>query len=1384
MDVAGSAIAKPKEIALQLPRAANDSFLIADALHADRSVTLAARGARASAYEVASGDAVAHDVFPSVDEIVTVRPSAWESFYLLKDKSAAHEFHWQVTLGSAIRSVGRGGDGSLLFQGEGNEVALAMPAPLAVDATGKEIRPTLAYADGDLAITFDPAGVTYPVLLDPTITSWSWVKQSTGVANLSNNTTCLTYDEDRSVAVFFGGSTSAGFSSSTLEWNGTLWTKVSLATSPSARSSHSTTYDSVRKRLLLFGGQSSNSIPLGDFWEYNGSTWVERTPSTLPTKRYWASMAFNEFTGKAVLFGGFAATIGVNAETWEWDGTTWTKKTPAHSPPARYLAGFAYDANRKVLVLHGGNNPSSVTLSDTWEYDGTDWTDKSSGSLGTVADGFRLVYDRAAKKILRVGGNNIQADALEVKVWDGSTWKTDTTPTLTVFPSNGAAYDTKRGVVLALSSTALSSSTSGGGAWTTKSSTTAPAVTNYAPYGTYAPGLGGAFFAPPTSTEGWVWDGSYWTKKTISTTISGSGIIRYVYDPGSVRVLAVEYLTDTAVWAWSGAGWTKQSGLLGASKAQASATYDSQRNRVVLFGGQTNGGELWEWDSVGGWAKKTTATAPIARRYPVMGYDPTRHITVMAGGSSVGNTDTWEYDGTDFTKITTAHTPNVFCGSLVYDTQLGKFVLFSTDTTVWEYDGTDWTKRLVANATSAQPQSFPTTGAEFNFDGRSPILFVTTDLSLWRLNANYGGCTSDAECPNGLLCTDSVCCTSKTCNTCETCNGTNPGVCTPVVNQTDSDSCTGTNTCDSSGTCKSNIGTTCSAASQCASGFCVDGVCCDSACTGTCVACKDTMKEELSRNGLCGAALHGTDVRNQCSSTAASTCGLDGMCDGKGGCRLYTKGTICSSAISCPTDGTATPQVCDGLGSCGPQAPSTNCGGYKCTTNVGCGTTCTTDNDCATNYRCDGTGKCTTKSNFGIGNACVNGFDCASGFCVDGVCCDTACNGTCVSCKNTLKADSSVNGTCGPSLAGTDPRNQCDTTDKSTCGTEGMCDGKGACRLYAKGTACGAGVVCPTENSATGVVCDGLGVCGNSAEVVNCNGFKCVTDEGCGNSCTADKDCVTNYRCDEQSKCVEKLNLAQGAACTKSVDCASGSCVDGVCCDTACNGLCLSCTAALKADGSKDGTCGPTRLGSDPKNQCEDSPVATCGQDGFCDGAGACHKYASGTACGADTTCLTASTVTGQICDGLGSCTKRTDGVDCKGFVCSPGAGCLVTCTNDAECVTGFYCADQTCVPRSGSLCADDHHVASPDGNIDCGNYVCRAGACLTGCTSVDDCLSGLVCDFNGRCIAPPTLDPGSDGGCSLGGPPSATSGEGAIFAFAALAMVRARRRRESRVPH
>lgn len=194
--------------------------------------------------------------------------------------------------------------------------------------------------------------------------------------------------------------------------------------------------------------------------------------------------------------------------------------------------------------------------------------------------------------------------------------------------------------------------------------------------------------------------------------------------------------------------------------------------------------------------------------------------------------------------------------------------------------------------------------------------------------------------------------------------------------------------------------------------------------------------------------------------------------------------------------------------------------------------------------------------------------------------------------------------------------------------------------------------------------------------------------------------------------------LTRGAACSSSDACASRYCVDGVCCDKACDGGCGSCGGAgVKAAPASAvrGVCTPVVAAT----VCTNEPEYVCG--------------------GSSTDCATSCTGSGQ-----------------------------------GNCAPGFSCFEGKCTTR-GSACLDDQTAISATGNLSCGAYRCVDGACLSTCNDVSECTPGNVCDFDGRCTPPPAVE--NTDGCSTHSKKGTSGIVALLTGVAVLAFTRRRRR-------
>jgi hypothetical protein len=538
------------------------------------------------------------------------------------------------------------------------------------------------------------------------------------------------------------------------------------------------------------------------------------------------------------------------------------------------------------------------------------------------------------------------------------------------------------------------------------------------------------------------------------------------------------------------------------------------------------------------------------------------------------------------------------------------------------------------------------------------------------------------------------------------------------------------------------VGNACAGAADCAGGPCVDGVCCDSPCLGTCKACS-AAKKGSGMNGVCGDVAPGSDPDNECAG--ALSCGL-------GQCQI-ANGQPCAQNAECQSGFCADDVCCNTA--CGGACQACSAVKKGSGTNGTCGSIAAgsdPDSECFGATTCNGVGACALLSN---GSSCNANAECQSAFCADGVCCNTACDTECQACT-TAKKGSGANGTCGAVAVGSDPDSEC---------AGALVCAMGGCKLP-NGEACISPATCVAGFCVDGVCCSAActGPCVSCLAAKKGSGV----DGACGNIALGtdpDGECGGMASCSGAGTCAL---FADGVACAAGVECTSGNCVDGVCCNTTCTTNCQACTAAKKG-GGVDGTCGPIGVGLDPDNECAGAAA--------CNGVSACLLLANGTACAMGSECASSYCVDGVCCNSSctavcqactlakkgtgtdGTCGSITIGADpdseCGGAAsCSGGASCALfangaACAANNECGSG-YCADGVCcnsactatcqactAAKKGSgtdgSCASIASGADPD-NECTGAQVCNgSGACKIpngqACSAAVDCLSGYCVD-------------------------------------------------------
>lgn len=172
-------------------------------------------------------------------------------------------------------------------------------------------------AVSDFAMAYDAnrkRTVLFGGLNQPASETWEWdgklwhlVKPTPSPPGVYSH--ALAYDSIRKEVVLFGGYAAPNIpNQDTWTYDGRTWTKKSPQVSPPARGMHAMTFDRHRGKILLFGGfLYPTRTALGDAWEWDGKLWSRLSLPGAPPARWSFAMAYDAAAEEVVLFGGLGS---------------------------------------------------------------------------------------------------------------------------------------------------------------------------------------------------------------------------------------------------------------------------------------------------------------------------------------------------------------------------------------------------------------------------------------------------------------------------------------------------------------------------------------------------------------------------------------------------------------------------------------------------------------------------------------------------------------------------------------------------------------------------------------------------------------------------------------------------------------------------------------------------------------------------------------------------------------------------------------------------------------------------------------------------------------------------------------------------------------------
>ena len=220
-------------------------------------------------------------------------------------------------------------------------------------------------------------GTTGPAQYD----TWSWdgvswtdvtpasgpsaVNPGRSMAYVSTSSTVVLYDQ---------------MGQDTWIWDGASWTDATPTTgNPPARRGGSIVYDESVGRILLVGGEDASNpgLYLRDTWSWSGREWSDVTNIAVrPGGRSGGQLIYDSVRRRVLFFGGsFGPSVSNQTyltDLWEWKVGAWRLSTPSGTQPTgRWQFGLAFDGGRDQLVLFGGLRyvaPYEVRVDETWEF--------------------------------------------------------------------------------------------------------------------------------------------------------------------------------------------------------------------------------------------------------------------------------------------------------------------------------------------------------------------------------------------------------------------------------------------------------------------------------------------------------------------------------------------------------------------------------------------------------------------------------------------------------------------------------------------------------------------------------------------------------------------------------------------------------------------------------------------------------------------------------------------------------------------------------------------------------------------------------------------------------------------------------------------------------
>ena len=555
----------------------------------------------------------------------------------------------------------------------------------------------------------------------------------------------MVYDSNRNHIVIFGGRTTSTDANDTWYFNGSDWQQIQTPNSPPGRFLAGGAYDPVRDRFVIFGGIQTSTTPgtttivntsIYDTWEFDGTTWKQIGGSGPTVAK--PVLTYDEARNQVIMLG---VDTSFNTLMYAYDPNAgvWNQLKPAKLPSCVNEGILIYNkADEKPFFSSGVCSGSTQTDNETAEWDGTNWTLSSPVSNAVRQFGSGATYDVGRSEVVEFGGTQsglLPGNLTYLYTADNPGWIAENDTTMpgarslfgfTTDPVNNAIW-LFGGYVEGTNAEDLWQFQ--GGQWTQIAGlTNAPDSTCLTPVTSYDTDRHKLVVECSTGAT-FEWDGTAWAAPSLKTLPPSKQWGKMVYDQTLKKTVlfggydGTNYSDET--WLYDGTNWTRIKNNPPPARELPAMWWDPNLKKTVIYGGVgritttdriTYYDDMWSFDGTG-WTLLTPASGTPGRRYgPEAAVDPRTNTLVLFGGIHVATVpptppitvpldvatyvnDTWSWDGTAWTKLTTDGTPPPHeNGGFAFDPTLNTMVMYGGYagqyfSDMWTFSGTTWRVR-------------------------------------------------------------------------------------------------------------------------------------------------------------------------------------------------------------------------------------------------------------------------------------------------------------------------------------------------------------------------------------------------------------------------------------------------------------------------------------------------------------------------------------------------------------------------------------------------------------------------------------------------------------------------------------------------------------------